>query len=175
VILDFLGEVTEDAGRNLTQLACRLHECEPVTSWRWLPEKVTGLDVLTALGAVGSFVALVFGAAAIFQSAKARNLSTIIELTKQIYEERQRAHDLKLFSYEDHEMHAFQMLHLVEQASMIVNHRMVSGKSREFLMDWLREELPAMAAQEAYREGFSIANGPQLKEMRKLYRELFPD
>lgn len=149
-------------------LRCWVVTC-PITQITWFPEK---LDVLTILGAICSIAAVLLAAAAIRQSAKARNLSTIIEVTRQIYAERQRAHDVGLFALGIAEFHAFQMLHLVEQASMIINHRLVSGKARDFLRDWLKVELPAMAKQPLYADSFAITEGAELDEMRKLYKEL---
>ncbi|SOC92579.1 hypothetical protein SAMN05216358_2735 [Rhizobium sp. AN5] len=52
---------------------------------------------------------------------------------------------------------------------MIVNQGWVSGtKSREFLLDWLRGEIPSMADQEAYQAMFEDVSGNQLCELFKL-------
>lgn len=172
MIIDIIKGIEIQLKHALSFLGCIFQSCAPSTAWRWFPEKVNLFDILTVSGAFGSLVAIFFAAAAIYQSSKARNLSTIVEITRQIYAERQRAQDLKLFQMDDVEFHAFQMIHLVEQASMIINSRMVSGKSREFLRDWLKVELPEMAKQAAYKDAFSITTGPQLEEMRKLYTEI---
>ncbi|MBW6420656.1 hypothetical protein KX729_04310 [Rhizobium sp. XQZ8] len=148
---------------------CLLSTCETSTQWRWLPEKLNLLDVATAIGALGSFFAVIAAAVAIFQSAKARNLATVIELTRQLSSEREKAHAAKIYDWSDAQFHAFQMVHLVEQASMIVNQGWVSGKkSREFLLDWLRGEIPSMANQEAYKAMFEGVSGNQLCELFKL-------
>ncbi|MCZ7930844.1 hypothetical protein O9X90_00825 [Agrobacterium leguminum] len=152
-------------------LRCWVVTCS-TTQITILPEK---LDILTILGAICSIAAVLLAAAAIRQSAKARNLSTIIEVTRQIYAERQRAQDLGLFELGIAEFHAFQMLHLVEQAAMMINHRLVSGKARSFLRDWLKVELPAMAKQPLYADSFAITEGAELEEMRKLYKELIAE
>lgn len=146
-----------------------LVRCSKTTSLTLLPEK---LDLLTLVGATCSILAVLLAAIAIRQSAKARNLSTIVEVTRQIYAERDRAQVLGLFGMGVAEFHAFQMLHLVEQASMIINHRLVSGEAREFLRDWLKVELPSMAKQSIYSGSFADDNGSQLREMKKLYKEI---
>ena len=158
-----------DQARNTgTPISCILSKCEPHTVWQWLPDKLNVIDLITALGALGSFIAVIFAAVAIFQSAKARNLATVIELTRQLSSEREKAHQAEIYAMEDHQFHAFQMVHLVEQASMIVNQGWVSGQSKEFLLDWLRLEIPSMADQPAYQENFQAATGQELIELFKL-------
>lgn len=149
-------------------LSCLVLKCDAVTEWRFLPEKVNVLDILTAVGAVGSFLAVVAAAIAIFQSAKARNLATVIELTRQLASEREKAFAAEIYDMEPYQFHAYQMVHLIEQASMIVNQGWVSGKSREFLLDWLRLEIPAMTAQPAYKAELDNVTGQQLCELLKL-------
>lgn len=150
-------------------IRCLLSSCETLTQWRLFPEKVSLLDVATAVGALGSFLAVIAAAVAIFQSAKARNLATVIELTRQLSSEREKAHAVGIYGWTDEKFHAFQMVHLVEQAAMIVNQGWVSGaKSREFLLDWLRGEIPSMADQEAYQAMFDDVTGNQLCELFKL-------
>jgi hypothetical protein len=141
---------------------------EPRTGWQWLPEKLNFLDLITALGALGSFLAVIFAAIAIFQSTKARNLATVIELTRQLSSEREKAHQAKIYGVTDDYFHAYQMVHLVEQASMIVNQGWVSGQSKEFLLDWLRMEIPSMADQPAYQQHFKGTSGQELMELFKL-------
>ncbi|MGO7072196.1 hypothetical protein ACCT03_00155 [Rhizobium johnstonii] len=158
-----------DHRRNIgTPVSCILTNCVAHTQWQWLPDRLNLVDLITALGALGSFIAVIFAAVAIFQSAKARNLATVIELTRQLSSEREKAHQAKIYGMEDHQFHAFQMVHLVEQASMIVNQGWVSGQSKEFLLDWLRLEIPSMADQPAYQENFQAATGQELIEVFKL-------
>lgn len=165
----FVLQLLLDHARNTgTPIACILTNCEAHTEWQWLPDKLNIIDLITALGALGSFIAVIFAAVAIFQSAKARNLATVIELTRQLSSEREKAHQAKIYGMEDHQFHAYQMVHLVEQASMIVNHGWVSGQSKEFLLDWLRLEIPSMADQPAYQENFQAAMGQELIELFKL-------
>lgn len=149
-------------------LRCIFVDCVVATEWRWFPEKLNVMDVLTALGAFGSFLAVIFAAIAIQQSAKARNLSTVVELTRQLAAEREKAHSFKVYGMDDGTFHAYQMVHLVEQAAMIVNNDWVTGQSKQFLIDWLRTEIPAMGKQEAYQEVFSTAEGRELCELFKL-------
>lgn len=158
----------DHAGITGTSIWCNLSKCESHTEWQWLPDTLNIIDLITALGALGSFVAVIIAAVAISQSAKARNLATVIELTRQLSSEREKAHQAKIYAMEDHQFHAFQMVHLVEQASMIVNQGWVSGQSKEFLLDWLRLEIPSMADQPAYQENFQAATGQELIELFKL-------
>ncbi|OAP43192.1 hypothetical protein [Sinorhizobium americanum] len=151
-----------------TTVSCLLREYEKQTQWRMFPDSVNALDVITALGAFGSFLAVIGAAVAIFQSAKARNLATVIELTRQLSSEREKAHVAGIYGWKSEEFHAYQMVHLVEQASMIVNQGWVSGKSKEFLLDWLRGEIPSMAEQPAYQATFNDATGQELCELFKL-------
>ncbi|WP_097171491.1 hypothetical protein [Rhizobium sp. AN5] len=163
-IVDLLTAMPPEKG-----IFCFLSTCATSTQWRWFPEKLNLLDIATAVGAFGSFLAVITAAVAIFQSAKARNLATVIELTRQLSSEREKAHAAGIYGWKDEEFHAFQMVHLVEQASMIVNQGWVSGtKSREFLLDWLRGEIPSMADQEAYQAMFEDVSGNQLCELFKL-------
>ncbi len=147
------------------KVGCVLSGCHSVTEWRLLPEKINVLDLITALGAFGSFLAVIGAAIAILQSSKARNLSTVVEITRQLAAEREKAHNSKIYGMSDSEFHAFQMVHLVEQASMIVNHGWVSGQSKAFLLDWLRLEIPAMMQQPAYQAVIRDATGQQLCEL----------
>lgn len=149
-------------------LLCFLGQCPTETEWRLWPEKLNVLDLITALGAFGSFLAVIGAAIAILQSAKARNLSTVIELTRQLAAEREKAHSFKVYGMEDGDFHAYQMVHLVEQACMIVNNGWVSGQSKAFLLDWLRMELPAMSKQPAYQTVFASVQGNELCELFKL-------
>jgi len=172
VILLVLQLLLDHVRNTGTPISCILTECEAHTEWQWLPDKLNVIDLITASGALGSFIAVIFAAVAIFQSAKARNLATVIELTRQLSSEREKAHQAKIYAMEDHQFHAFQMVHLVEQASMIVNQGWVTGQSKEFLLDWLRLEIPSMADQLAYQENFQAARGKELIELSKL-REKF--
>lgn len=149
-------------------LSCLFAKCSQTTQWRFFPEKVNAFDVITALGALGSFLAVIGAAIAITQSAKARNLSTVVELTRQLAAEREKAHSFKVYEIGDGEFHAFQMVHLVEQAAMIVNNNWVSGQSKAFLLDWLRMEIPSMAMQPVYQAVFASAHGNELCELFKL-------
>lgn len=163
-IVDLATDIPVDNG-----VFCFLSTCEVSTQWRLFPEKLNLLDIATAVGALGSFLAVIAAAVAIFQSAKARNLATVIELTRQLSSEREKAQAAGIYDWTNEQFHAFQMVHLVEQASMIVNQHWVSGrKSREFLLDWLRGEIPSMANQEAYKAMFEDASGNQLCELFKL-------
>jgi hypothetical protein len=168
VILLVLQLLLDHARNTGKPISCILSKCESQTEWQWLPNKLNVIDLITALGALGSFIAVIFAAAAIFQSAKARNLATVIELTRQLSSEREKAHQAKIYAMEDRQFHAFQMVHLVEQASMIVNQGWVSGRSKEFLLDWLRLEIPSMADQPSYQENFQAATGQELIELFKL-------
>lgn len=164
LIEGFAGRTSEAA----RTFSCLILECERHTEWRLFPDRVTALDLIAALGAVGSFLAVVGAAIAIFQSAKARNLATVIELTRQLSSEREKAHEAEIYGMTDEEFHAYQMVHLVEQASMIVNQGWVTGKSKAFLLDWLRGEIPSMAEQPAYQANFKNATGQELRELFKL-------
>jgi hypothetical protein len=110
-------------------------------------------------------LAVIVAAIAIFQSAKARNLATVVEVTRQLSAEREKAHQAKIYDMRDDEFHAFQMVHLIEQASMIVNHKWVTGQSKEFLLDWLRLEIPSLAEQPAYQAHFAGLDGNELVEL----------
>ncbi|MDX0928360.1 hypothetical protein GOE05_12715 [Sinorhizobium medicae] len=149
-------------------LQCSGRGCDQLVAWRLLPENVSGLDLISAVGALGSFFAVVAAVIAIAQNSKARNLATVIELTRQLAAEREKAHSAGIYGYSDGQFHAYQMAHLVEQASYIVNHRWVTGKSKKFLMDWLREEIPSMEEQPAYKACFDSAQGEELSELFKL-------
>ncbi|TBD43451.1 MULTISPECIES: hypothetical protein [Rhizobium] len=164
-MLQLLWARASDTG---TTLSCLLIKCQTHTQWQWLPDKLNAIDLIAALGAFGSFFAVVGAVIAIVQSAKARNLATVIELTRQLSSEREKAHQAKIYGMEDHQFHAYQMVHLVEQASMIVNQGWVSGQSKDFLLDWLRLEIPSMADQPSYKETFDGATGPELVELFKL-------
>jgi hypothetical protein len=168
-VIPLVLQLLLDHARNFgTPVSCILTNCEAHTQWQWLPDKLNVIDLITALGALGSFFAVIFATVAIFQSAKARNLATVIELTRQLSSEREKAHQAKIYGMEDAQFHAYQMVHLVEQASMIVNQGWVSGQSKEFLLDWLRLEIPSMADQPAYQENFQAAMGQELIELFKL-------
>lgn len=168
MIRDLIDAIDVGITSSKKGLGCLLSKCDAATEWRFLPEKLSVLDLLTAIGALGSFLAVVAAAIAIFQSAKARNLSTVIELTRQLASEREKAHAAGIYGMEPHEFHAYQMVHLIEQAAMIVNQGWVSGKSKDFLLDWLRVEIPAMNKQPAYKAEFDNATGQQLCELLKL-------
>ena len=75
----------------------------------------------------------------------------MVLVTQNLFAEREKAQEAGFYGMTGQEFHVFQMTNLVEQACFIVNHGLVSGRSKDFIVDWLRNEILSMDGQEAYK------------------------
>lgn len=135
---------------------------------QWLSKDDTWLDIIAAFGSFATVATLFFAAWSIRQNAQARNVSTLAFVTQQLSAEREKAQLAGVYDMTDLEFHVFQMTNLVEQASFIVNHNLVSGRAKDFLLDWLRNEIASMDEQDAYSRQFSGLTEGELTELMKL-------
>jgi hypothetical protein len=133
----------------------------------------TWLDILGAVSSVSAFVALIFAGISVLQNTKSRNLSTIVEFTAQLAQERRLGFEAKVFGdMSDSQIHAYQMAHLVESAAFIINRNMITGQAKAFLLDWLAVEVPHMEQQKVYQDLFSSTIEGEMAEFFRLRKNL---
>ena len=64
------------------------------------------------------------------------------------------------------EFYVYQMLSLMEHCCFLVNSKSVTGAAREFMVDWLDQEISEIEDQQQFRERIDSAPGQQLAEYR---------
>ncbi|WP_132533793.1 hypothetical protein [Rhizobium sp. PP-F2F-G48] len=136
--------------------------------FQWLPKTFSLVEVIAAVGALGSLFALLAAVFALVQNSKARNLSTVVEVTRQLAAEREKAHIAGIYGMSPAQFYAYQMMHLMEHTCFLVGHNLVTGKAREFLLDWLRLEIPSMDDQEEFKQIIAKATDGELSEFFKM-------
>ncbi len=139
-----------------------------VLALEWVGKDSTWLDVLAAAGSFATVITLFFAAWSIRQNAQARNIASLVAVTQQLFAEREKAQQHGIYGMSGQDFHVFQMTNLVEQACFIVNHGLVSGRAKDFLVDWLRNEITAMDEQEPYKMQLATLIDGELTELLKL-------
>jgi hypothetical protein len=134
----------------------------------WIGKDSTWLDILAAAGSFATVITLFFAAWSIRQNAQARNISSLVAVTQQLFAEREKAQAHGIYGMSGQDFHVFQMTNLVEQACFIVNHGLVSGRAKDFLVEWLRNEIASMEEQEPYQVQFAGLTEGELTELMKL-------
>ncbi|PRX09718.1 UNVERIFIED_ORG: hypothetical protein BCL66_106220 [Martelella mediterranea] len=102
------------------------------------------LDYLTAAGSGATVLALGFAAWSIWQNAKARNLSTIVEVFRDLQNARDSLKSYGLIDLENDEFGIYSYLQFLEYTCWMLNSRAVSGDAKRFLQTFLDAEVPSI-------------------------------
>lgn len=127
------------------------------------------LEIASAIGSISTFFALIFAGYTILQSVKSRNVETLLNLSQNLFLERQRAFDTDVFELTKQEFHVHQMTNLIEQSCFLTNQKLISGKTKGFLDSWLRDEIRSMKAQDIYQEVFENLKNAELSELIRFH------
>ncbi|MQW08207.1 hypothetical protein GHK45_32090 [Sinorhizobium meliloti] len=135
-------------------------------AYTWWRANTSFLDVLAGVASVATLAALWFAAVSVRHNTQARNLAVVVDLYKSLTEQREKAFHSNLYQMTEEQFYVFQMFTLMEHCCFLVNSKAVSGAARDFLVDWLDQEIPEIEDQQQFRDRLDFATGQQLAEYR---------